>query len=41
MDFPIWLVVTIWLPAIWIKLGSILDVLKEIRNTLKKGGEAE
>jgi hypothetical protein len=41
MVFPIWLVLTIWLPMIWFKLGSILEVLKEIRDILKKGGEAD
>ncbi len=41
MDLSIWLVVIIWLPTIWFKLGSVLEVLKEIRDILKKGGEAE
>jgi hypothetical protein len=41
MDFAIWLVLIIWLPMIWNKCGSILEVLKEIRDILKKGGGAE
>ena len=36
MDFAIWALIMIWLPMIWLRLGSILDVLKDIRDTLKK-----
>lgn len=40
MDVAIWVLLLIWLPMIWLKAGSILDVLKDIRDILKrKGGE--
>lgn len=40
MDFAIWLVIVVWLPLIWCRVGYIVDVLKEIRDILKqKGGE--
>lgn len=40
MDFTIWLVIIVWLPMIWWKLSSIREVLKDIRDILKKkGGE--
>lgn len=32
-------IVVIWCSLIWWRLGSILDVLKDIRDELKKGGE--
>lgn len=33
------LLITFWLCLIWWKADSILNVLKEIRNDLRKGGE--
>ena len=42
MDFIIWLVIITWLPLIWWRASSILEVLKDIRDILKmKGGEEE
>ena len=38
MVTAIWVLMLIWLPMIWMKLGSILDVLKDIRDILKKDG---
>lgn len=40
MDIAIWLLLLVWLPSLWYKAGSILDVLKDIRDILKrKSGE--
>ena len=39
MVAAIWVLMLIWLPMIWLKLGSILDVLKDIRDILKKDGK--
>lgn len=38
MITAIWFLIIFWLPMIWFKLGSIVDVLKDIRDILKKGG---
>jgi hypothetical protein len=32
------LIVTFWLSMIWWKVDGILDVLKDIRDIMKKGG---
>lgn len=40
MDLAIWLIIAVWLPLIWQRIGYVVDVLKEIRDILKKkGGE--
>lgn len=40
MDVAIWITLIVWLPAIWWRASSILEVLKEIQDILKKkGGE--
>lgn len=38
MEFGIWLLLAIWLPLTWQKLDDIFDVLKDIRDIMKKGG---
>ena len=39
MDSAIWILLLIWLPMIWWRLNRIVDVLKDIRDILRKGGE--
>ena len=39
MDLAIWVVIVVWLPLIWFKVGYVVDVLTEIRDILKKGGD--
>lgn len=34
----IWVLMLIWLPMIYSTLRSILEVLKDVRDMLKKGG---
>lgn len=38
MDMAIWITLIVWLPMIWWRASSILEVLKDIRDILKKGG---
>ena len=38
MDAAIWVLLLLWLPILYFKANSILEVLKDIRDMLKKGG---
>lgn len=37
MDIAIWITLIVWLPMIWHRANSILEVLKDIRDILKGG----
>ena len=39
MDWGIWALLLMWLPLIWCKLHDIWRVLKDIRDSMKKGGD--
>lgn len=41
MDIAIWILLLFWLPMIWWRASSILEVLKDIRDILKRKGGAE
>jgi hypothetical protein len=39
MDVAIWALILLWFPMIYFKVSSIVDLLTDIRDILKKGGK--